>query len=199
MRALMVRQITAGLAVLVLLSACASPPPVRYYRLDPMNLEPQATTGQPAVLALGPMSFPDYLRRPQLVRRGQGAEMTVDEFHRWAEPLDEAVPRVLAVNVSALADDLVVVPGARRPVTPDYRLIATVHRLDTDASGETVMLVQWSISGRDRAAVVPPRTTRYRSRASPADDPGAMAEATSDLLAQFSRDIAAALEHARRS
>ena len=191
------RRMSLMLGLLVLVAGCASPPPVRYYRLDAMELEPQATTGEPVVLALGPMSFPDYLQRPQLVRRGAGAEVTVDEFHRWAEPLDEAVPRVLAVNVSALADGVVVVPGTRRPLTPDYRLFGTVHRLDTDASGETVMLVQWSISGRERTVVVAPKTTRYLSRATPADDPGAMAVAVSEVIGQFSRDIAGALETVR--
>lgn len=179
-----------------LLAACSSTaPPVRYYRLEALEWQPGQAGDDTAVLTIGPVTFPDYLQRAQLVRRGSGAEMQVDEFNRWAEPLDEAVPRILAANIDGLTPNVVVVPATRRTVQPHYRLFATVHRLDTDASGHTELAVQWGITDRDGAGVVAPTSSRYQARATPADAADAMADAVSSVLAQFSRDVAATLSN----
>jgi uncharacterized protein len=177
------------LATTCLIAACASSPTARFYRLDPLELSYQGDTGAGVILALGPMSLPDYLQRPQMVRRDRGAEVLVDELNRWAEPLDEQVPRIIAANVDGLADDIVVVPSTRRTVTPDYRLFATVLRFDADTEGLTELVIQWGITAAAGTTVVPPRTSRYQTRATPADDPDAMASAMSALLGQVSRDM----------
>ena len=171
-----------------LMAGCVSSPTVRFYRLDPVELSYQSDTGAGAILALGPLSLPDYLQRPQLVRRDRGAEMLVDEFNRWAEPLDEQVSRIIAANVDGLADDVVVVLSTRRTVTPDYRMFATVLRFDADTDGLVELVIQWGITAAEGATVVSPRTSRYQTRTA-ADDAGAMASAMSELLAQFSRDV----------
>lgn len=182
----------AAVAVVVWLTACASSPPVQYYQLAPVDLQPAAGNSGAAVLVVGPLAFPEYLQRSRMVRRGEGAELLVDEFHRWAEPLSEAVPRILAANLDALAADLVGVAFPARGVPADYRLTGTILRFDADAAGTVELVVQWSISERDRGVVVAPRTSRYRAEAAP--DPGAAAGAMSDLLGRFGRDVAAAME-----
>lgn len=173
----------------ILLGGCASSAPVRYYRLEAMALEARAPDAGAAVLAIGPVTFPDYLQRTQLVLRGDRAEMQMDELNRWAEPLDEAVPRILAANIGGLAESIVVASTIR----PDYRLFATVHRLDADTAGDAVLAVQWGVTGDAGEIVLPPRTSRYHARVIPPGEPGAMAEAISGLLAQWSREIADAL------
>lgn len=178
---------------LTMLAGCGASAPIHYYRLDALDLDSPAASEPRAILAVGPIVLPDYLQRRQLVRRGRGAEMQLDEQNHWAEPLDEAVPRIVAANVDGLAAEVVAVAGARGVVRADYRLFATVHRFDTDSAGSTVLVVQWGVTGAERATVVAPRTTRYRAAASPADQPGAVAAAMSDVLAQFSRDVAEAL------
>jgi uncharacterized protein len=185
--------VACAAAALILLGACTSSPPMRYYRIDALAEPASAAAQSPMILAVGRIVFPDYLRRPQQVRSGSGAEVTVDEFNRWAEPLDEAVPRVVAANVDALLPDVAVVQAERRTVRPDHRLFASVQRLDTDLHGNTELVVQWGVTGAEGEPLIAPRTSRYRARAAPADEPEAMAVAVSDVLAQFSRDIAAAL------
>lgn len=191
------RRLCLCLAAAGLLTACASPTPVRYYRIDALELAPAVPPDDADVMSIGRITFPEYLQRPHMVRRGQGAEMVVDELSRWAEPLDEAVPRILAANVDGLTENVVVVPAQRGGLPPDYRLFASVLRLDTDLQGQTELVVQWSIAGREGASLVRPRTTRYQASARPAGDPGAMAEAVSDVLARFSQDVADALRAQR--
>jgi len=188
----------ASLAVVLVavpwLAACTASAPVRYYQLDPVALQPAAGSGAAAVLVMGPLSVPEYLQRSRMVRRGDGAEVVVDEFHRWAEPLGDAVPRVLAANVDGLADDLVALAFPARGVQADYRLTGTLLRFDADTAGTVYLTIQWSVADRDGGVVVSPRTSRYQAEAAP--DPGAMAAAMSDLLARLGRDVVRALEGA---
>lgn len=176
-----------------LLAGCGSSAPVRYYRIDAMELQATAPATATRVLAIGRINFPDYLQQPYMVRRGPGVEMVVDEQNRWAEPLEKAVPRIVASNIEALIPGIAVV-AERSPIRPDYRLFATVHRLDTDARGHTVLVLQWGVTSAEGETRIAPGIGRYHSQAAPAGGPNAMAAAISDVLAQFSRDVATLLQ-----
>lgn len=176
------------------LVACTASPPVRYYQLEPVDLQSVSGADDATVLVIGPLSFPEYLQRSRMVRRGDGAEVLVDEFHRWAEPLSDAVPRVLATNVDGLAGHVVALVFPARGVPVDYRLTGTLLRFDADTAGTVELVIQWSVADRDGGMVVAPRTSRYQAEAAP--DPGAVVGAMSDLLARLGRDVVRALEGA---
>jgi uncharacterized lipoprotein YmbA len=53
-------------------------------------------------LGLGPIRTPAYLDRPQIVTRRGEHRLEVAPFDRWAEPLDESVARVTAINLARL-------------------------------------------------------------------------------------------------
>ncbi len=179
----------------LLLSACTTTSSTaRFYQLAPIATDAAPDEPGATVLALGPVTFPDYLKRPQMVKRSSSTSIGIDEFNRWAEPLDESMPRILAENIDALMSDLVVVPFTNRAVVADARLYATVSRFDSDASGRTVLMVQWGITRTERGVSVAPRTDRYVTQATPAEDPAAIAVAMSDLVEQFSREIAALIQ-----
>ena len=179
----------------MLLSACTTTSSAtRFYQLAPIAMDAAPDQPDASVLALGPVTFPDYLKRPQMVKRSSQTTVGVDEFNRWAEPLDESMPRVLAGNIDGLMSDLVVVPFTNRAVVADARLFASVSQFDSDASGRTVLVVQWGITHTDRGVTVAPRTDRYVTQATPVNDPAAIADAMSDLLGQFSREIVALIQ-----
>jgi uncharacterized lipoprotein YmbA len=148
-------------------------------------------------LALGPLRMPDYLNRSQMVTRGDGAEIQVDEFSRWAEPLRLAMHRVVSTDVDGLLDGVVVIAfpydSMIRPQV-DYRLLGDVIRFDADQAGRVVLEVQWTITDTDAAVAVPIHRSRYEARAATADDPAAVALAMNNALASFSRDIASEME-----
>lgn len=183
----------AGLALL--LAACGSSPPARFFSLQPLDLEYQADADDAVVMYLGPLRMPEYVARPQIVTRGAGAEMIVDDYHRWAEPLDDAIPRIVAVNVDSLVDGLIVVAfPSGNLVEAEYRLQGSIDRFDADAAGHAVLIVQWGIATPDGDFLVPPRRSHYEAGVSRAGDPGAVAAALNDTVAQFSREIAAEIE-----
>jgi uncharacterized lipoprotein YmbA len=193
----------SGLAAAVLLAAllggCGSSPPVHYYDLEALETD-YVADGEPLVrIGIGPLRTPDYLDRSQIVTRGSDSRVIVDDFNRWVEPISEAIYRVLSENLDSLVDDAVVVAFPYTHIADlDYQVIGRVTRFDAGADGKAVLQVQWSvISSRDEF-VVQPRRARYEVSAVKAGDYPALAQAMSELLLQFSRDVAQTLQGARQ-
>jgi len=170
---------------------------VRYFTLDPGNLQYRQDAAGSPVLSLGPIRLPDYLDRSQIVTRGAGLEIIVNGQSRWAEPLEQAIHRAVALTVDSLVDDLVVVAY---PVTamidPDYRLVGRVYRFDVDINGLAVFEIQWGAGDVEAKPLISARRSRYTKQATNAGDPGAIAAALSDTLAQYGQDIARELNEA---
>ena len=188
------RSLLLGALVSLLISACGSSPPVRYFSLSPTVTAAGTDAVDAATLGLGPIRIPEYLNRSQLVTRGPGQELSVDEFSRWAEPLSPAFHRVVATDVDNAVDGLIVVAvplesAVRAQV--DYRLLGDVLRFEADRSGRVVLEVQWGIADTAaRESVVGARRSRYEAQAGSGGDPASVASAMNEALADFSRDIA---------
>jgi uncharacterized lipoprotein YmbA len=181
--------------VILMLAGCGSSPPVHYYGLDTIDVGyTQDQEGSP-VLALGPFRMPEYLNRSQMVTNGPGAEMIVHEGNRWAEPLDDAIHRILASNLDSLLGSVIVVAYPSTALLQvDYRLVGRIGRFSSGQNGLIVLEVQWGATDTEGIILVAPRRSRYESRATLPGDPGSIAQAMSDALAQFSRDIASEIE-----
>ncbi len=191
------RPITLCVIVSLLLVACGSSPPVRYFTLSTMDRGIQQDPDDAVILGLEPLRMPEYLNCSQIVTRGAGAEMQVDEFSRWAEPLGLSLHRVVSADVDNLLDSVVVIAFPYDTVIRtqvDYRLLGDVSRFDADRSGRIVLEIQWAIAEVGSGIVVPPHRSRFDTQATTADDPAAVAAAMNNALAMFSRDIASELE-----
>ncbi len=195
------RSIIFCVLVSLLLSACGSSPPVRYFSLS-TTIAGGEDADDAVVLGLGPLRIAGYLERSQIVTRGAGAEIKVDEFSRWAEPLTVALHRVVSTDVDNMMDGVIVVAFPFESVVRtqvDYRLLGDVVRFDADAGGRVILETQWGVAAVDSGEIViREHRTRYESQARSADDPAAVASAMNDALAKFSRDIANQFEAALR-
>lgn len=182
----------------LLITACSTSPPVRYFSLSSTVTDGGKGAGERVVLGLGPMRMAEYLNRSQIVTRGAGAEVKVDEFNRWAEPLAVAFHRVVSTDVDNMMDGVSVLAfpwesAVRNQV--NYRLLGDVIRFDADRSGRVVLETQWGITAADSGkAVVKPRRTRYETQTGSPDDPAAVASAMNAALVKFSRDIVSAIQ-----
>ena len=179
------------LTALLVLAACGSSPPVDFYALQPVKAAVPEPTADAATLGLGPFDVPAYLQRPQLVTRGEGSAMELDQFNRWVEPLENAIPRVLATNVDQSVASVIVVafPWDSR-IQPDYRLIGRINSFIVDANGEAILDVQWVLRDAEREELIGPRRDRYTAQAAPSGDAAAKIAALNDTIEQFSRVIA---------
>lgn len=152
-----------------LLQGCISfgqeSPETAYYLLT------AETEAQPAIaedasataISIGPVSIPEFLDRPQIVTRN-GSRVRFADLHRWAEPLDTAVIRVVSENLARRYPQWQPVhhlaPQARRA---ERSLQIKVHRLD-GTPGRAVIDITWQlndntaperqVSGRFQTALV---------------------------------------------
>ena len=180
---------------LVMLAGCGSSPPVHYYALETMDNRVAVDAEGSPILAVGAFRMPEYLNRSQMVIRGSGAEIIVDDFNRWAEPLDDSIHRVLASNLDVLLESVVVVAYPSSAVLDiDYRLIGRFDRFTADQDGLVVLDAQWGIANSTGVGPLSPRRVRFESQATRPDDPGSIAQAMSNVLAQFCRDIAGEID-----
>jgi uncharacterized lipoprotein YmbA len=193
------RLVALGMIATFVLAACSSSSPVRYFSLNPIDSEFRQDPDDAVLLGLGPFRMPDYLNRSQIVTRGANAEMQVDEFSRWSEPLATSLLRIVSADVDNLLEGVVVVIFPYESFVREqvkYRLVGDINRFEANYQGRIVLEVQWGIADTDGGMAVPVRRNRYQTEAAIADDPGAVTAAMSDALAQFSRDIASKLEAA---
>ena len=182
-------------SIAILLGACGSSPPVRYYDLEALETGYAPDKVGSTSVGVGPLRTPDYLSRPRMVTRAADATIVVNDFDRWVEPLDDAIHRVLATNLDAQLDDAVVVAFPYTHISDlDYRVVGRVDRFDADADGLAVLEIQWGVIGPNDEILVQPRRARYEARSSHEPKFAAIAYAMSDVVQQLSHDVAAKLE-----
>ena len=183
----------------MVLAACGSSPPVRYFSLEPVFETTENDGVEKPIVGLGELRTPNHLYRSQMVTRGRGGELVVHDFQRWSEPLDQGIHRVVAANVDSLLENLTVIAFPfDSMVRPTYRVYGNVERFDVDDAGRAVLIVQWGITLRDGEIVTAPGRSRYEADASNTSDPTAAVEALNNVLAAFSRDVAGQLRTAAK-
>lgn len=190
-------RLIATTCLVLLIGACGSSPPVHYYSLQALETDySRDAEGSPGV-GIGPLRLPDYLARTRIVTRRGESEVIVDDFNRWAEPVEDAIHRIIATNVDSLLDDVVVVGFPYNHYADmDGQVIGRIDRFDTDENGRVVLLAQWGILTPDSDIIVAPRRSRYEAHAGIVGDYSAIAAAMSEVIAEFSRDIAREFEAA---
>jgi uncharacterized lipoprotein YmbA len=186
----MMRRLTTSAFVLVLLAGCASPA-ARFYTLS-------ATPGPAApaadlTIAVGPVTIPAVVDRPQLVVQAGPNEVRMDEFHRWAAPLANTIARVVAANlVQLLGTPRVILTPPALGAETDYRVAIQVQRFDS-ALGEAATLdAVWVVSRSTGSKSQTGRTTVREAAGDQSYE--ALAAAHSRALDRLSRDIAAAVQ-----
>lgn len=174
------------------------PDPSRFFTLTPLSqVEEIAAIGgsNPAGISLGigPISFPGYLDRQEIVTRVAQNQIGVSETDRWAEPLDENFVRVLAQNLSALlrAQRINAYPW---PIDkkPNYQVEIEVLRFEPNAAGDIQLLARWAVRDTSKKNSIQYRDSRisYPARTKSTE---ASVAALSEALGALSREIADAV------
>lgn len=143
---------------------------------------------------VGPITLPAYLGRTQIVTVFGNNELTMDEFSRWAEPLQDNFYRVLAENLSLLLNTPKVYAYDRRGLTPaDFQIIIDVTRFDSTVEGDAFLTAFWTVVGEGGSSNKIERKSVFCAGAPAADVPGVVS-AQNSTLTQFSRQIATAIQ-----
>jgi uncharacterized protein len=183
---------TAVLAIVcvsALAAGCMSSP-ARFYTLS-ATAAPGAATSRLSV-AVGPVSVPSAVDRPQIVVSTGANQVAFDDFNRWASPLQDNLARVIAEN-------LVVMLGTPRvtlfPQTlnadVDYRVQIEIRNFESAPGKSALLDAVWTVR-RAKDGKTETGRTSVREKF---DDIGydALAAAHSRGVARLSQDIADAV------
>jgi uncharacterized lipoprotein YmbA len=181
-----------------LLASCSTAPAVRYYTLNPFfEMQPdssQAVSGDTLAIGVGPVEFPKFLDRPQIVTRKSQNRVEVSEFHRWAGSFSGEFLRVLARNISMLlpADRVAAYPWIDQ-FSPVYRIPLTVEQFDGRFGGNVVLNVTWSVWNQKDANEPVMKNTRIKEPVS-GENYDALVAAQSRAIGTLSRAIVDEIE-----
>ncbi len=194
-------------ALAAVLAGCASA------RSDFYTLSPSASAKTPAAVypgavgrscavhgargampsvAVGPVSVPAVVDRPQIVVRTGPNRVAIDEFHRWGSPLQSEIPRVVAENLSAMlgTPHVTVFP---KPTSggATYRAVVDVMVFDSAPGVAASLDAVWTVRDAESGAQRTGRTTVRED----VQEKGyaALAAAHSRALGKLSADIADAI------
>jgi uncharacterized lipoprotein YmbA len=141
---------------MVVLSACAGPPPPRTYVLgNPADnrTDTRVETGRP-VVEIRPVTVPDYLDSRDILTRRSANELVASTTGRWGERLSVGIARALAGDLARRLPNLVVTTVP--PIEPASRqVLVDVVVFEVQPDGTCVLGARWTIlgGGRERKIV----------------------------------------------
>jgi uncharacterized protein len=176
---------------LAAIAGCASANS-RFYTLASTASADGVPAASYAIL-VGPVSVPAAVDRPEFVVQVSPNRVEIDEFNRWAAPLNDGIAGAIAGDLAALlgTSDVAVAPLAN--FNPNYRVTLDVQRFDSVQSSSVLIDAVWAV--HPTASGTTTRSGRTIARETVPADGGfdGLAAAHSRALARVSADIAAVI------
>jgi uncharacterized lipoprotein YmbA len=142
------------LALTLIAMACTVLPPqketAQFFILTPAPQSAASGSSHPTArqlsIGLGPIDFPGYLKRREIVTRMDSDQLELSQSKYWAESLDSNFQRVLSQDLGQQlgTQRIVLFPWYGRPQI-DYQVEVQVHRFDTDANNRAELDARWII------------------------------------------------------
>ncbi len=188
-----IASITILCALAIVAAGCAGPPSHFYTlsRSEMLTATPASTSSNLSVV-VGPVSIPAIVDLPQIVVNTGSNEVSLDEFNRWASPLQNNISRVVAENlVAMLGTPRISLFQQSLNADADYRVAIEVQSFESAPGDAATLNAVWSARRTKDGKTVTARTTVRE----PTQEKGydALAAAHSRALARMSQDIADAI------
>ena len=188
--------IAAVCALTAFAVGCGTTPPSRFYTLS-ATTAPAATSSNLSV-AVGPVSVPAVVDRPQIVVSTSANQVGIDEFNRWASPLQNNISRVVADNlVALLGTPRVTLVPQTLSADADYRAAIEVQSFESAPGQAATLDAVWSVRRMKDGKTETGRTTAREVVQEKGYD--VLAAAHSRAVARLSQDIADAVRALDRS
>jgi uncharacterized protein len=171
-------------------AGCGTSAPPRFYTLASTATSDSAPAVRASVM-VGPVFIPATVDQPQMVVQVAANRVEMEEFSRWAAPLNDSIARAVAGDLAVLlgTPDVTSMPLAN--FNPAYRVTINVQRFESVKSQAALIDALWVVY---RTAGGETRSGRTVAReATQGEGFEALASAHSRALAQMSADIAAAI------
>ena len=156
-------RVGAAFLAIVILAGCSATSlleprkdPSQFYVLTPIDATARnvpitysAAGARQMSIGLGPVKFPAYLAREEIVTRSSPNKVDLSDINRWAEPLDKNFVTVLAQNLTVLTGAELKTFPWYRPANLDFQIALDVTRFDTDSHGTATVTGRWEIEDPD--------------------------------------------------
>ena len=194
--------VALALGLLVAGPACVlkRTPEARFFALHAVSeaSPPPEAPADALLVGVLPVLLPGHLERPQVVTWAGPGEVKIDEFLRWAEPLDAGVGRVLSENLSALLPTHRVIRAPWPGTTAlRCRLRLEVAKFGPERGGEVELIGRWALlPERSERPLLARSWSGHRTPSAPVGpraNAAASVEAMSALLGELSHEIAGAI------
>lgn len=133
----------------ILLAACATTSPeTHFYTLSVENSPAGEVKSDGAALKISvwQVTLPEIVDRNQMVVRVDANRVEIADFHRWAEPLRRAIPRVLAENLAQqLGSGYLVFAGQPAALTPEVRVSLDLQKFDALMGEGVAVEALWTV------------------------------------------------------
>jgi uncharacterized protein len=171
-------------------SGCGTTAQSRFYTLDATAVPDGAAPVSTAIM-VGPVSIPSAVDRPEFVVQTAPNRVDIDEFNRWAAPLNDSIAQAVTGDLVKLLGTPNVAAAPMANFAPAYRVTIDVQRFDS-VRGQSVLLdAVWTVHRTAGGATRSGRTTA--PEAVQGDGFDALAAAHSRAGAILSADIAGAV------
>jgi uncharacterized lipoprotein YmbA len=183
-------------AFAALAAGCGTSPPARFYTLS-ATATPAAAPSN-LLVAVGPVTIPSVVDRPEIVVSLGRNELWLDEYNRWAAPLQDNLARAVAENlVAMLGTPRVILYPQQLATDPDYRVAIEIRTFESMPASAIRLDAVWTLR---RAKDGKTETGRTSVReAVPEAGYEALAAAHSRAVARLSQDIADAVRALQRA
>lgn len=181
--------------LMAFVGACARNQPTNFYTLAATS-EPRLDKhpGKGLVIGLGPVTVPQYLDRPDIVTREGDNRMRLADLHKWSEPLEPLLTRIMAEDLYGLLDANDVIPLPQRAdIRLDRTVAVDISRFDADDAGAVVLDARWRIYRGDGETLVASGRSLVTEQGAPVPDYEAIAAAMSRAVGAATEEIAAAI------
>jgi uncharacterized lipoprotein YmbA len=139
------RALVLGISVGWLAACFGRATPPQYFALSGAAGAPVASRPDLG-LVVGPLEFPRYLDRPEIVRRDGANQLVVADAHRWGGSLRSDVLRVVADDLGRLLGTArVVVYPAEPRFDARYRVLVDLREFEAVGDGRVALRAVWSV------------------------------------------------------
>jgi hypothetical protein len=173
--------------------------PPEYFTLSPAAGSAGGSGGALAArpglgLVVGPIEFPRYLDRPEIVTRDGSHRLVLWNERRWGGSLRTDILRVMGDDLGALLGTTRIAVFPVEPRFPiDYRVLLDVLEFEGELGGSVTLRARWTVAGPDGRALAIGEARFEEPAASPSwqDLVAAHSAALGRLTRQIAERIAA--------
>jgi uncharacterized protein len=177
-------------AIVVVAAYGCGTTPARFYTLD-STATPDGAPATYMAVTVGPVTVPASVDQPEFVVQVASNRVELDEFNRWAAPLNDGIARAVAGDLVVLLGTPDVATSPMANFSPAYAVTINVQRFESTRNQGTLLDAVWAVHRTAGGATRSGRTVAHEAAQGAGYD--ALAAAHSRALARMSGDIAAAI------